>query len=93
VTKVELEPVHPGGVLKEILEERGMSQAEFARRTGYSEKHISAVILAKTTFTPEAALRFEHALGGMPLARVLLALQAEYQTQLLRKKEVSNDSK
>ena len=36
--------IHPGETVKEVLEERKMSQEELALRTGYSPKHISEVI-------------------------------------------------
>ena len=35
--------VHPGETIKEVLEEKKMSQEELAIRTEYSPKHISEV--------------------------------------------------
>ena len=33
----------PGGTLVEVLSERGMSQAELARRAGLSAKHVNQI--------------------------------------------------
>ena len=53
----------PGETLDELLEERGMSQAELAERTGRPKKTINAIIQGKTAITPETALQFERVLG------------------------------
>jgi len=53
----------PGETLQEILEERGMSQAELAERTGRPKKTINEIINAKAAITPETALQFERVLG------------------------------
>lgn len=53
----------PGDTLLELLEERGMSQAELARRTGRPKKTINEIIQGKTAITPETALQLERVLG------------------------------
>ena len=53
----------PGETLFEILEENGMSQAEFADRTGRPKKTINEIIKGKAAITPETALQFEKVLG------------------------------
>ncbi len=53
----------PGNTLAELLEEKGMSQKEFAERCGRPEKTISEIIKAKSAITPETALQFERVLG------------------------------
>lgn len=53
----------PGETLAEALQERSMSQAELARRTGRPKKTINEIIKGKTTITPETALQLERALG------------------------------
>ncbi|NDJ25228.1 HigA family addiction module antidote protein [Nostoc sp. B(2019)] len=53
----------PGETLQEILEERGMSQAELAERTGRPKKTINEIINAKAAITPETALQLERVLG------------------------------
>jgi HTH-type transcriptional regulator / antitoxin HigA len=53
----------PGETLQEVLEERGMSQAELAERTGRPKKTINEIINGKAAITPETALQFERVLG------------------------------
>lgn len=44
-----LTPVRMGLLLSERLEELNMTQAEFARRAGVSQKHVSQVLNGVTT--------------------------------------------
>ncbi len=49
----------PGATIKEQLEERNMSQKEFATRMGMSEKHVSKLINGEVILTPETAYKLE----------------------------------
>ena len=53
----------PGETLLEILEDRGMSQAELAERTGRPKKTINEIIKGKVALTPETAIQLERVLG------------------------------
>lgn len=53
----------PGATIKEQLEDRGMSQKEFAARMAMSEKHISHLINGTVQLTPDVANRLEMVLG------------------------------
>lgn len=53
----------PGATIKEQLEDRGMSQKEFASRMDMSEKHISRLINGEVQLTPDMAYRLEMVLG------------------------------
>ena len=53
----------PGGTLEEVLDERGMSQAELAERTGLSKKTVNLIVNGKSPLTQETALLLEKALG------------------------------
>jgi HTH-type transcriptional regulator / antitoxin HigA len=74
--------VPPGETLAEVLEDRGMSQAELARRTGMSAKHINLILKGSATITPDTALKLERVLN-IP-ARIWNALEANYQGHLSR---------
>jgi HTH-type transcriptional regulator / antitoxin HigA len=54
----------PGETLLEILEDRGMSQAELAERMGRPKKTINEIIKGKTALTPETAIQLERVLGS-----------------------------
>ncbi|MEY2914970.1 MAG: hypothetical protein RLZZ184_4279 [Cyanobacteriota bacterium] len=49
----------PGDTLLEVLEHRGMTQAELAERTGRPKKTINEIIKGKAAITPETALQLE----------------------------------
>ncbi len=53
----------PGETLLELLKEKGMSQAELARRMGRPKKTINEIIRGKAAITPETALQIERVLG------------------------------
>lgn len=77
--------IPPGETLEETLEVIGMSQSEFAKRTGRPEKTINEIIKGKAAITPETALQFER-VTGIP-ARTWLNLETNYRSQLVRQNE------
>ena len=79
--------IHPGVTLEEVLEERAMSQADLARRTGLSEKHISQVINGKASLSPDMAVRLEPVLGIR--AATWNRLESGYQEARIRLRERS----
>lgn len=52
----------PSETLKEILETRGMTQADLSERTGCSLQTINDIINGTTAITPHIALQFERVL-------------------------------
>lgn len=73
--------VPPGATVKEQLEDRGMSQKEFAARMDMSEKHISQFIHGNVQLTLEMAMRLEMVLG-VP-AKFWNHLEAIYREKIL----------
>lgn len=61
-----LPPIHPGSYLREILEERGISQAELARAIEASPMRISHVVRETRPVTADLALRLGRAFGQSP---------------------------
>lgn len=53
----------PGATIKEQLEDRKMTQKEFAVRLDMTEKHISKLINGEVNLTPEMAVKLEMVLG------------------------------
>lgn len=64
--KSGLPAIHPGEFLREILEDRGISQAQFARAIGVAPMRISHVVKGTRPVTAELALLFGRALGQSP---------------------------
>jgi addiction module HigA family antidote len=78
--KSGLPPIHPGQFLREILEELGVSQAQFARAIGVAPMRISHVMKGARPVTAELALMFGRALGQSP--QYWLNLQAAYDLKI-----------
>lgn len=74
--------IPPGESIKEQLEDRNMSQVEFAERMGQSTKFISQLLNGKVPLTHQTALKLESVLG-VP-ARFWNNLEALYQEDLAR---------
>lgn len=74
--------IPPGATIKEQLDNRGMSQKEFAARMEMSEKHISHLINGDVQLTPDVAMRLELVLG-LP-AHFWSNLESIYREKLLR---------
>lgn len=55
--------IPPSATIKEQLEDRKMTQKEFAHRTGLSEKRVSKLINGEIRLTNDVALRLEFVLG------------------------------
>lgn len=72
----------PGATMKEQLNDRGMSQKEFAARMNMSEKHISRLINGDVQLTPETAVRLEMVLG-VP-AKFWNNLEAIYRDKIVK---------
>lgn len=75
----------PGETLLDVLEERGMSQAELAERTGRPKKTISEIIDGKAAITPDMALQLERVLETP--ARFWNEREKNYQDFLARQKD------
>ena len=72
--------VHPGEILKDELEERGVSPASFARQIDVPANRISQILSGKRAVTGDSALRFGHWFGMDPQS--WLNLQAQYELAL-----------
>src|ERR1700752_4082045 len=78
----------PGETLLEVLNERGMSQADLAERTGRPTKTINEIIKGKSAITPETALQLELVLGVS--ASFWNSREQHYREALARKKEADS---
>lgn len=70
-------PFHPGEILlEEFLQPQGLSQAEFARRIGWTKARLNELIRGKRGVTAGAALDLSDALGTS--AKLWMNLQVTY---------------
>ena len=81
--------VHPGMMIKPELEERGITQKEFARMLGMQASHLSEVLRGKRALSAELALKMEKAIG-IP-AKTLLNAQTQYELESAGADAVAKD--
>ncbi len=80
--------VHPGEHLAEYIENKGWSQAEFARLAGLTPKLVSTIINGTNPVSAETALKLEHVLGMK--ADIWTGLQADWDLHEARKARQQN---
>ena len=83
MTRNKMRPVSPGEVLREQLEDLGMSANALAAALHVPANRISAILKAERELTPDTALRLERFFGTS--AQFWLNLQMAYD---LRKAEL-----
>ena len=76
-------PTHPGEVLKEEIEYRGISQKRLSEQMGISYSTLNEILNGKRPITETLALYFEAALGIE--AEMLTNMQSRYNMQSARK--------
>jgi HTH-type transcriptional regulator/antitoxin HigA len=82
--------VHPGMMIKPELEERGISQKEFAKMLGTQPSHLSEVLNGKRALTTELAVKIENAIG-LP-AKILLSAQTQYELESTNNSTLTDDN-
>ena len=78
-------PPHPGELLKDNVDELGLSVAEAAKGLGVTRQQLYNVINGKSAITPEMAVRIEKALGGT--ADLWLRMQVNYDLAQVRRRD------
>ena len=73
-------PIHPGEILKEEIEYRGISQSKLAEQMEMSYKMLNHILNERRPVTTTTAMMFEAALG-VP-AYSLINIQTEYNLQV-----------
>lgn len=83
--------IHPGETIKEILEDKKMTQEELAIRTGYSAKHISEIVSGKKDISSKFANALEYVFG-IP-TQFWVNLQGNYDKEVLELEKINNIKK
>ena len=77
-------PFHPGEILlEEFLEPKGMSQAAFSEKIGWTKSRLNEFVRGKRGVTAAAALDLAEALGTSP--KLWMNLQATYDLDVAAK--------
>ena len=66
MNKIHYTPVHPGEVLRDELDEIGLTQSALAKHIGVLPKTINEICRGKRGISAEMAMKLSKALGGSP---------------------------
>lgn len=83
---IPFEPTHPGSILREEIESRGITQTRLARDLGVKVSLVNELINGKRDFSIEYAMMLEAALGID--AEFWINLQNEYSKGKARRDSV-----
>jgi len=75
-------PVHPGEILKEEIEYRGISQGKLATQMGMPYKMLNLILNERRPLTPTTAMLFEAALGID--SELLMRMQLKYNMRVVK---------
>ncbi|MFH0794916.1 MAG: ImmA/IrrE family metallo-endopeptidase [bacterium] len=78
----------PGDTILDLIDERGWTQTELARRLGYSLKHVNQLIKGLVPLSEELAICLELVLGST--ARFWLTREAQYREGCIRLESLGN---
>ena len=76
--------VHPGKILKDELDELGITPAEIARQMAVPPSRVGQIIAGKRAVTGDTALRLGHWFGTNP--QFWLNLQSAYELRMAEEK-------
>jgi addiction module HigA family antidote len=76
MTQFAFQAIHPGAVLREELEARGLSANAFALKLRVPPQRIQDIVAGRRGISPESALRIAACLGTP--ARLWMDIQAAY---------------
>jgi len=75
-------PIHPGEILKEEIEYRGLSQSKLATQMGMSYKMMNHILNEHRPLTTQTAMLFEAALGID--SDLLMRMQLKYNSRIVQ---------
>ena len=79
-------PAHPGGLVRDNIDELGLSVAEVARVIGVTRQQLYRLIKGQHGVSPDMALRLEQAFGGS--ADAWMRMQITYDLAQARARSV-----
>ena len=79
------DPIHPGEILADELEEIGMNALQLSKRIGVPNNRIYQIINGKRDITADTAIRLATFFGSAP--EFWLNLQKSYELDVVRKEK------
>lgn len=80
----KMRPIHPGEILKDELNELGLTASAFARKLSVPVNRITSILNGKRSITADTALRFSRYFGTTP--EFWLNLQSTYDLKITMRK-------
>jgi len=77
-------PPHPGGIVKDCIDDLGLSVTEAAKVLGVTRPTLSRVINGHSAISPEMAIRLSKAFGSTP--EMWLRMQVAYDLAQVRER-------
>ena len=78
--------IPPGETISDVLDERGWTQTDLAKRADFSTKHVYQLLRGEAPITQDTAAKLEKVLGST--ARFWVGLDTQYREQLARRAEL-----
>ncbi|HCA22335.1 MAG TPA: addiction module antidote protein, HigA family [Lachnospiraceae bacterium] len=83
---------HPGYYIKEIVDESGLTQEDFAKRLGTTPKNLSILVRGEQSLSIDIAMKMSRMIGTsieywLNLQKAYDVLQAEYRSQMEMEEE------
>ena len=82
-------PVHPGEILKEEIEYRGISQSKLAAQMGISYRLLNHILNERRPLTSQTAMLFEAVLGID--SNLLIRIQTDYNMRITKQDKSFSD--
>jgi len=80
MTPNKIRPIHPGEVLSEELDSRGLTRAEFAHALHVPPRRVSAILNGQRPITADTALRLARFFDSS--AEMWMAMQHAYEIRV-----------
>lgn len=78
--KNKMRPIHPGEILGEELEARGLSRVELSRALCVPPNRVTALLEGRRAITADTALRLARFFGSSP--EMWMAMQSAYEIRV-----------
>jgi len=82
-------PIHPGEILKEEIEYRGMSQSKLAAQMGISYRLLNNILNERRPLSSQTAMLFEAVLGID--SNMLIRMQTDYNMRIAKQDKSFSD--
>lgn len=73
-----IEPMHPGGLLGDLIEDNGLTKKNAAERLGISRQHVHDIVAGRKPISADVAVKLAALFGGK--AAIWTRMQSSFDT-------------